>query len=69
MSNSDGNFLALVMLIGTVASAIASGVVAWDWISPDSFGEAIVFIIVWGILGKVFDIVLVGILIFLFDKK
>jgi hypothetical protein len=59
MSNSDaGGCLSVLMIIGTVASWLGSGVLAWDWVEPDSFGTAILFLIAWGILGKVFDFVL-----------
>lgn len=65
MSNSDaaGGCLATLMLIGTVASWIGSGMVAWNWTEPDSFGQVILFLIAWGILGKVFDLVITGIIV------
>jgi hypothetical protein len=60
MSNSDGNAgcLSIAMLIGTGASWLISGVLAWDWVEPDSFGRAILFLIAWALLGKLFDFVL-----------
>lgn len=60
MKNSDaaGGFLAAIAIIGMIASWIVSGIVAWNWTEPDSFGGAILFIILWGILGKVFDFVI-----------
>lgn len=57
MRNSDatGGVLAVIMFIGVIASWVLSGIVAWNWVEPDSFGGALVFILVWGIIGKVFD--------------
>lgn len=65
MDNQDaaGGCLALIMLIATGASWIGSGLISWSWLEPDSFGQVLLFIIVWGILGKVFDVILTGILI------
>jgi hypothetical protein len=59
MSNSDaGGCLSVLAIIGIAASWIGSGILAWDWIEPDSFGKAIFFLIAWGILGKVFDVII-----------
>ncbi|NIK73073.1 hypothetical protein FHS56_000559 [Thermonema lapsum] len=59
MSNSNASgCLSALMIIGKVASWLGSGVLAWDWVEPDSFGTAILFLIAWGILGKVFDFAL-----------
>lgn len=71
---SDANTagcLSVMMLIATITSWGASGVLAWNWIEPESFGGAIVFLFVWGIMGKVFDMILTFIVagvIELFDK-
>lgn len=54
MSNSDnGGCLVVIMWIATIAISIGSGVLAWDWIEPDDFFGAIIFLIVWGILSKI----------------
>ena len=60
MRNSDaaGGLLAAIMLIGAITSWILSGIVSWNWVEPESFGGAILFIIVWGIMGKVFDFII-----------
>jgi len=65
MGNSDttGGCFAIVIIIGTTVSWIGSGALAWNWLEPDSFGQVVVFLIVWGILGKVFDFVLSFILV------
>ncbi len=54
MSNSDnvGAFAALLWIV-TILISIGSGVLAWNWIDPESFLGAIGFLIVWGILSKV----------------
>lgn len=54
MSNSDsGGFLIILMYLVTIGISIGSGVMAWNWIDPDSFLGAIGFLFVWGILSKV----------------
>jgi hypothetical protein len=57
-SNSAGVLLTILMIVGTIASWVGSGIVAWDWVEPAGFGEAVIFVIVWGIMGKVFDFVI-----------
>ena len=59
MNNSNvGGFLSILMIVGTIVSWLGSGLLAWDWIDPYSFGTAILFLIAWGFFGKVFDFVL-----------
>jgi len=54
MSSSDngGALLALVWIV-TILISIGSGVMAWNWIEPESFLGAIGFLILWGILSKI----------------
>ena len=54
MNNSDntGMLLGLMWLV-TIGISIGSGVLAWNWIDPDSFLGAIGFLIVWAILSKI----------------
>jgi hypothetical protein len=54
MSNSDnGGALVALLWIVTILISIGSGVMAWNWIEPESFLGAIGFLILWGILSKV----------------
>ena len=54
MSNSDnGGCLVALIWIVTTGISIGSGIMAWNWIEPDSFLGAIGFLILWGILSKV----------------
>lgn len=52
-----------VLLIGQVASWIGSGYLAWDWLEPDSFWNVVLFILVWGLLAKVFLLVWGGLVL------
>ena len=45
-------FVALLWIV-TIVISIGSGIMAWNWIEPESFWEAIGFLILWGILSKV----------------
>jgi hypothetical protein len=54
MSNSDdGGALIGLMYLVTIGISIGSGVMAWDWIEPESFLGAIGFLIVWGVFSKI----------------
>jgi NAD dependent epimerase/dehydratase family enzyme len=44
-SNNGGALVGLIYLI-TIGISIGSGIMAWNWIDPDSFFGAIGFIIV-----------------------
>ncbi len=45
------------MFIGAIACWLISGMLAWNWVEPAGFGGAILFLIVWGALGKLFSFV------------
>ena len=53
MSNSNDGCLFGFLWIATIAISIGSGIMAWNWIEPESFWSAIAFLILWGILSKV----------------
>jgi len=53
MSNSNDGCLVIFLWIATIAISIGSGIMAWNWIEPESFWGAICFLILWGILSKV----------------
>ena len=54
MSNLDnGGALMGLLWLTTIGISIGSGVLAWNWIEPNSFFGAIGFLIVWGILSKI----------------
>ncbi len=53
MSNSNGGALIGLIWLVTIGISIGSGVMAWNWIEPESFLGAIGFLIVWGVLSKI----------------
>jgi hypothetical protein len=55
MGNSEdaGCFFGALLWLGTIGIFIGSGFLAWNWIEPDNFGESIIFLIIWSILGAV----------------
>lgn len=66
MSNSEnGGCLVALLWIGTIALSIGSGALAWNWIEPDSFGQAILFLIIWGILSFIGKMIVGGIIMLL----
>lgn len=71
MGQDDFNSGALVMFmwLGTIALSIFSGVLAWDWVEPESFFGAIGFLIVWGIFSKIGHFLMFGVIYLLFDKN
>ena len=60
MSNSNDGCLFIFLWIATIAISIGSGIMAWNWIEPESFWGAIGFLILWGILSKVGHFLAVG---------
>lgn len=57
MSNSEnGGSLVIVMIIIYAAAWIGTGTMAWNWVEPNSFGVAVLFLIAWGILGYIAQI-------------
>ena len=65
----DSVTLLLLMCIGTIVLSIFSGVLTWNWITPESFFEAIGFLILWGIFSKVGHFLMFGVIYSLLDKK
>ena len=62
MSNSDnGGALMGLMWLVTIGISIGSGVMAWNWIEPESFFGAIGFLIAWGVLSKIGHFLAMGI--------
>tara|TARA_R100001591_G_C4291964_1_gene167989 strand:+ start:396 stop:581 length:186 start_codon:yes stop_codon:yes gene_type:complete len=40
----------ITVILAGIAGTIISGIVAFNWLEPQSFIEALVFILVWGLL-------------------
>ena len=60
MSDLDGGRLMVFAWIATIGISIGSGIMAWNWIEPESFWGAIGFLIVWGILSKIGHLIAMG---------
>jgi len=58
---SEAGCLSIAIIIITVAISIGSGMIAWNWIEPEGFWGAIVFIIAWGVLSKIGHLIAMGI--------
>lgn len=71
MAQVDFNAGALVMFMWmlTIALSIGSGILAWNWIEPESFLGAIGFIILWGLLSKAGHFIAFGIIYAIFDRS
>lgn len=39
--------------IGQLAGSIIGGMIAWDWVSPRGFGEFILFVLAWCLVGGI----------------
>lgn len=58
MSNSENSgCLAIVMIVIYAAAWIGTGTMAWNWVEPESFWGALQFLIAWGILGYIAQII------------
>jgi hypothetical protein len=52
MSNeNNGGCLVIAMLVIYAFAWFGTGIMAWDWIEPDSFWGGIKFLITWTLLG------------------
>lgn len=51
--SSESGVLIGIMWIVTIGISIGSGIMAWNWIDPDSFIGAIGFLIIWAVLSKI----------------
>jgi hypothetical protein len=40
----------IVALLWTIVMSMGSGVLAWHWMSPESNGGILLFILVWGVI-------------------
>jgi len=67
-SNSGGALIGLMWLV-TILISIGSGVIAWNWVEPESFLGAIGFLIVWGVLSKIGHFLAVGLVALLGGMK
>lgn len=67
-SNIGGGFVALLWII-TVSISIGSGIMAWNWIEPESFLGGIGFIILWGSLSKAGHFLALGLLAIIGGKN
>lgn len=61
MGNSDNTSNIILLWIVTIGISIFSGVMAWNWIEPESFLGAIGFLILWGALSKIGHLLAMGI--------
>lgn len=62
MSDSDnGRVLIAFIWILTIGISIGSGVMAWNWIEPESFLGAVGFLFLWGILIRIGYFIATGI--------
>jgi len=71
MSNDNGiaAFLSLFLFIGGAAAWIGSGITAWSFVEPKSFGGAILFLIAWAVFGYVAQLILMGIIMLFFASR
>lgn len=71
MSNDNGTaaILSLFLFIGGAAAWIGSGISAWSFIEPESFGGAILFLIAWAVFGYIAQLILMGIIMLIFGSR
>jgi len=70
MNNSDkDNNILIAIWIVTVVISIGSGILAWNWVEPESFFGAIWFLIFWGIFSTIGHFVAAGIITVIMGNK
>lgn len=67
-SSNDGCASALIIVL-QIAAWLVSGMISWNFVEPDSFGGAILFLIVWSILGGILHFIAMMLGIFIFGDK
>lgn len=50
-TSNNGGYLAILMFVIYALAWVGTGVMAWNWVEPESFSGAILFLITWGIFG------------------
>jgi hypothetical protein len=58
MSESAAGCLGVLSIVAHVAAWIGTGIFVWNWLEPDSFGRVLIFLLAWGIIGKIADFIL-----------
>lgn len=51
-NGAGGCIIGALMLLLNAGAIIGSGLLAWEWIEPDTFWTVVLFIIVWSVIGK-----------------
>lgn len=69
MANNNSELGGCLVVITLVLPAIVAGYISWNWIEPDGFFGFILFMFVWGVLGKIFSIIFMAIAAIIFDGK
>ena len=71
MSNDNGTaaILSLFLFIGAATAWIGSGISAWNFIEPESFGGAILFLIAWAVFGYIAQLILMGLVMLVFGNR
>jgi hypothetical protein len=47
------SLMGCLLTLGVIVESIVSGVLAWNWVEPESFGGGVGFIIIWGIFSYI----------------
>lgn len=54
MDNSDsGGCYVFILWLITIGISIGTGILAWNFIEPDSFFGALLFLILWAVFSKI----------------
>ena len=58
MNNSNnGSFVGIAAIAIFATAWIGAGTIAWNWIEPRSFWAALKFLLAWGLLGYVAQLI------------
>ena len=69
MSDNTTGCIGGFVLLGTIAISIGSGVLAWNWVEPKSFGGALAFLFCWSVFSYVGHLLVGGIAALLFKNS
>ena len=66
-NNTEAGCVSILLLGSAAAAWGGSGLAAWNFIEPESFGGASLFLIAWGIFGYIAQLLFGAIAMFLME--
>lgn len=66
-NNSESQLIMVFLWLLTIGLSLGSGILAWNWVEPDGFITAVLFLAVWGLFSKICHFLVFGIVMAILD--